>query len=69
MSEVSSQSAQALSDGTYWNSVSDIKIFPEMPYYEFMDDGGLNKWLGHIQANGFILVTDTPASALSLIHI
>ena len=34
-----------------------------MPYNEFMDDGGLNKWLGHIQANGFVLVTDTPASA------
>ena len=49
MSEVSSPSAQALSDGTYWNSVSDIKIFPEMSYNEFMDDGGLNKWLGHIQ--------------------
>ena len=63
MSEVSSPSAQALSDGTYWNSVSDIKIFPEMPYNEFVDDGGLNKWLGHIQVNGFVLVTDTPASA------
>ena len=61
MSIVGPPSAQALSDGSYWNSVIDIKIFPEMSYNEFMDDGGLNKWLGHIQANGFVLVTDTPA--------
>ena len=55
MVTVSPPSAQALSNGNYWNSVSDIKIFPEMPYKEFMDDGGLKKWLSHIQNNGFVI--------------
>ena len=63
MSEVSSPSAQALSYCTYWNSPSDIKIFPEISFEEFMDNGGLKKWLGYIQKNGFVLVTGTPASA------
>jgi trimethyllysine dioxygenase len=63
MSTVSSPSDQALSNGNYWNSASEIKIFPEISFEEFMNKGGLNKWLGHIQTNGFVLVTETPASA------
>jgi trimethyllysine dioxygenase len=63
MATVSTPSAQALSNENYWNSASDIKIFPEISFNEFMADGGLNKWLGHIQTNGFVLVTETPASA------
>jgi trimethyllysine dioxygenase len=63
MVTVSPPSAQALNNGTYWNSTNEIKIFPEMSYKEFMDDGGLNKWLHHIQKNGFVLVTETPASS------
>ena len=63
MSKVSSPSAQALSNGNYWNSPSEINFFPEISFDEFIDKGGLNKWLGHIQTNGFVLVSDTPASA------
>ena len=63
MASVSSPSAQALGDDSYWNSASDIKTFPNMPYDEFMADGGLQKWLGHIQRSGFVLVTETPVSA------
>jgi trimethyllysine dioxygenase len=55
--------AQGLNKGSYWNSASEIKIFPEMSYEEFLDDGGLNNWLNHIQRNGFVLVTETPASS------
>jgi trimethyllysine dioxygenase len=62
MATVSSPSAQALNNSAYWNSSSEIKIFPEMSYDEFMDDGGLKKWLSHIQRNGFVLVTETLAS-------
>jgi trimethyllysine dioxygenase len=62
MAKVSSPSAQAINNSTYWNSASEIKIFPEIPFGEFMDDGGLKKWLNHIQRNGFVLVTETPAS-------
>jgi trimethyllysine dioxygenase len=62
MATVSPPSDQALINGTYWNSTSDIKIFPEMSFDEFMDDGGLNKWLNHIQVNGFVLVIETPVS-------
>ena len=63
MAKVSSPSANALNNGTYWNSTSEINIFPEMTFDEFMVNGGLNKWLCHIQTNGFVLVTETPASA------
>jgi trimethyllysine dioxygenase len=63
MATVSEPSAQALNNGSYWNSPSEIKVFPELPYDEFMSEGGLNKWLGYIQKNGFVLVADTPASA------
>jgi trimethyllysine dioxygenase len=63
MSTVCSPSAQALSDESTWNSVSDIKFLPEMPYDEFLADEGLNKWLNYIKTIGFVLVTDTPATA------
>jgi trimethyllysine dioxygenase len=62
MALVRSPSNQALNNGIYWNSTSDISIFPEMHYDEFMGQDGLNKWLGHIQRNGFVLVTETPVS-------
>jgi trimethyllysine dioxygenase len=63
MSKVSSPSVQALSNGNYWNSADEIKIFPEISFADFMDKEGLNKWLDYIQINGFVLVTETPASA------
>jgi trimethyllysine dioxygenase len=63
MATVSPPSAQALNSRAYWNSSREIIIFPEMAYDEFMDDGGLNKWLNHIKTNGFVLVTETPATA------
>jgi trimethyllysine dioxygenase len=62
MSSVSSPSAQALNNGSYWNSTGEIKFFPEMSYKEFMNEEGLKKWLTHIQKNGFVLVTSTPTS-------
>ena len=62
MSTVNLPSNLPLNKGNYWNSTSEIKIFPEMSFGEFMDDGGLEKWLTHIQTNGFVLVTETPAS-------
>jgi trimethyllysine dioxygenase len=63
MATVRLPSAQALNNGIYWNSTSEIKFFPEMNYDEFMDGGGLKKWLGHIQRNGFVLVNEAPASS------
>jgi len=63
MATTSNPNAQALNNETCWNCISEIKIFPEMTYYDFMNDGGLETWLGHIQRNGFVLVTESPATA------
>ena len=46
----------------FWNTPSDIKVFPEMSYEELMSDGGIKKWLNHIQRVGFVLVTEAPAT-------
>ena len=63
MAKSSNPNAQALNNGTWWNNPSEIKIFPEMTYEEFMSDKGLKKWLMYIQENGFVLVADAPASS------
>ena len=55
MATVCLPSAQALNDGTHWNSAREIKIFPEMPYEDFMKNDGPKKWLNHIQTGFNIL--------------
>ncbi len=55
--------AQALNKVTYWNSTSEMKVYPEMSHDDFMSEDGLKHWLGHIQRNGFVLVSGVPATA------
>ncbi len=55
--------AQALNKVTYWNSASEMKVYPEMSHDDFMSDNGLKQWLGHIQRNGFVLVSGVSATA------
>ncbi len=47
----------------FWNSPSEIKIFPEMCYEELMSNNGIKNWLENIQKVGFVLVNNTPATA------
>jgi trimethyllysine dioxygenase len=56
-------SAQALAKDSYWNSSNEIKNFPEMSFTDFMSDDGLKQWLGHIQRNGFVLVSGVSATS------
>ena len=62
MAKTSNPNSQALNNDACWNYPSEIKIFPKMTYEEFMSDKGLKKWLMHIQENGFVLVSEAPAS-------
>ena len=62
MATVCLPSAQALNDGTHWNSAREIKIFPEMPYEDFMKKEKKKKWLNHIQRSGFVLVSGAPVT-------
>jgi trimethyllysine dioxygenase len=62
MASVSAPSVQALNNSNYWNSPSEIKFLPVISYDEFINDGGLKKWLSHIQRTGFVLVTESPVS-------
>jgi len=52
--------SNAMNFSNFWNTPSEIKNFPEMSYEELMSDGGIKKWLNHIQRVGFVLVTETP---------
>ena len=63
MAKTSNPNAQALNNEMCWNYPSEIKTFPKMTYDDFMSDKGLKKWLMHIQENGFVLVSDAPASS------
>ena len=63
MAIASNPNAQALNNETFWNYPSEIKNFPKMTYDDFMSDSGLEKWLVHIQENGFVLVSDSPVSS------
>ena len=54
--------AKALRSANLWNSPNEIEIFPEMSYKAVMSDGGIKKWLTHIQRTGFVLVLETPAT-------
>ena len=54
--------AKALRSANLWNSSNEIEIFPEISYKAVMSDGGIKKWLTHIQRTGFVLVTETPAT-------
>ena len=63
MAITSNPNAQALNNETCWNYPSEIKSFPKMTYDDFMSDSGLEKWLMHIQENGFVLVSDSPVSS------
>ena len=58
MAKTSNHNAQALNNETCWNYPSEIKTFPKMTYDDFMRDKGLEKWLMHIQENGFVLVSE-----------
>mgnify|MGYP000285635110 FL=1 len=62
MAEPNSPHAKALQSSNLWNSSNEIEIFPEMSYKAVMSDGGIKKWLTHIQRTGFVLVTETPAT-------
>ena len=62
MASTSFPSAQALNNGEFWSSPSEIKFFPEISYSDFMNDGGLKEWLLHIERCGFVLVKETPAT-------
>ena len=55
--------SNALQSSDLWNSPSEIKIFPKMSYEELMGKTGLKIWLENIQRVGFVLVTNTPATA------
>jgi trimethyllysine dioxygenase len=55
--------AQALSGETIWNSTSEINIFPEMTYDDFMQKDGLKTWLKHIHRAGFVLVSESPKTS------
>ena len=63
MAKTCNPDAQALNNKTCWNYPSEIKTFPKMTYDDFMSDQGLEKWLMHIQENGFVLVSETPVSS------
>jgi trimethyllysine dioxygenase len=54
--------SNSMNSSIFWNTPSEIKSFPEMTYEEVMSDGGIKKWLTHIQSVGFVLVTETPAT-------
>jgi len=54
--------SNAMNVSNFWNAPSDIEVFPEMSYEELMSDGGIKKWLNHIQRVGFVLVIDSPAT-------
>ena len=54
--------SKALQSINLWNSSNEIEIFPEISYKAVMSDGGIKKWLTHIQRTGFVLVTETPAT-------
>jgi len=55
-------SHQALNNGKSWNSPQEIKSFPEMSYSDFLNLGGLEKWLMFIERSGFVLVREVPAT-------
>jgi len=63
LASTSRPSAQALANYRCWNSASEMKVFPEMSHDDFMNDDGLKQWLGHIQRNGFVLVSGVSATA------
>ena len=63
LASTSHPSAQALASNCCWNSPNEIKVFPEMSYDDLMKEGGLIKWLKHIQKNGFVLVNGAPATS------
>jgi len=54
--------AKALGSANLWNLSDEIEIFPEMSYKAVMSNGGIKKWLTHIQRTGFVLVAETPAT-------
>ena len=53
----------AMNSSSCWNDPSEIKIFPEITYQDFMSDGGIKIWLNHIQRVGFALVIGTPETS------
>jgi len=59
-SEPSLPQSYAMNSSDCWSAPSKIKIFPEITYQDFMDDGGIKIWLNHIQRVGFAIVIDTP---------
>jgi trimethyllysine dioxygenase len=63
LASTSNPSAQALANDSCWSFFYEIKEFPEIAFDEYMADGGLKKWLGHIQRSGFVLVSGAPALA------
>ena len=63
MAITSNPNAQALNNEACWDSASEIKIFPEMTYGDFMSINGLEIWLEHIQNNGFVLVSESPTTS------
>jgi trimethyllysine dioxygenase len=63
LASTSQPGAQALVAESCWHSVKDIKLFPEMSYYDFLKEDGLKQWLRHIQNTGFVLVIDSPSTS------
>lgn len=62
MAQPNPPQAKALRSANLWNSSNEIEIFPEISYKAVMSDGGIKKWLTHIERTGFVLVTETPAT-------
>ena len=62
MAEPNPPHTKALQSVNLWNSPNEIEIFPEIPYKVVMSDGGIKKWLTHIQRTGFVVVAETPAT-------
>ena len=62
MTSASPPSAHALKNSEQWSAPDDINLFPEMPYSDFISDGGLTKWLIYIERSGFVIVNDAPST-------
>ncbi len=60
MSEPSLPQPCALNSSNIWNSLNEIKYFPQITYQDLMSDGGIKIWLNHIQRIGFVIVTGAP---------
>ena len=66
MSETAIPQFNTLDSTELWDSEDEIALFPEMTYDQLMDDdNGINIWLEHIKRVGFVLVCNSPPTAVA----